>query len=259
MALTCNGFLDCILCPEVSQTARSQTSQAYTINWANTWKTENFWKNSWGTKQNGAPMYSWYSGVELSIPRFDRLILEVQLNSLTEIRHQSWKWAAGQGHIWGRSGQLHETQERSQSTWHFLLCILPSSLSGGSSLKCHHPVPGEVTEKQLAQQQEQTKLLTAQSSVSATMPSFFWCLLPSPPAPAASPQLVLDEARRASKYLLRHCIMGLALQLLMAKSASSLPAQTLNYCHLPTIFPELSARIRPAVKLQSFLVFFFFY
>lgn len=56
-----------------------------------------------------------------------------------------------------------------------------------------------------------------------------WCLLPSPPARAASPRCKFtatpaDEARRARKYLLGDCVMGLVLQLLMAKSASSLPA-----------------------------------
>lgn len=118
MALTWNGFLDSTLCPEVCRAASSQTSQEYTINQANTWKTENFWKNGHGTRQNGALMYSWYSGVELSIPRFDRHFLEVQLNSLqrsvTNAGNQRQGW--GGAHLREVRTLAWDTREISKST-----------------------------------------------------------------------------------------------------------------------------------------------
>lgn len=154
MAPTWNGFLDSSLCQEVCHSASSQNCQArYQL--GKHLENCNLLEKQVGMRQNRALMYSWHSGVELSIPKFDRPFLRMQLNSL----QRSATKAANQLQGWG-GAHLRKARTAAWDTRDLKLTRSPPLHPPLLPFQEAHPqnaVPGQVTETQLAQQQEQTQ------------------------------------------------------------------------------------------------------
>lgn len=235
MAPTWNGFLDSSLCQDVCHSASSQNCQArYQL--GKHLENCNLLEKQVGMRQNRALMYTWHSGVELSIPKFDRLFLRMQLISL----QRSATKAANQLQGWGEA-HLRKARTAAWDTRDLKLTRSPPLHPPLLPFQEAHP---EMPPPRARTGDRDTAGTAAGADPNLPQPRaafqpqchpglcsqlWQWCLLPSPPARAASPRCKFtatpaDEARRARKYLLGDCVMGLVLQLLMAKSVSSLPA-----------------------------------